>query len=263
MSQTLPGTDLATLAKLAGKLADAAGLVAMRYFRAPVTIETKADTSPVTVADRETEATMRAMIETECPDHGIFGEEYGQDRTDAEFVWVLDPIDGTKSFVIGKPLFGTLIALAYNGKPVLGVIDCPAIGERWIGIDGMSTTLNGKAVSTRFCGMLSDAWLAATQPDMFTPPDKIKFDQLHDAVQHTVWGGDCHSYGLLAAGTLDLIVEATMKPYDFMALVPVVKGAGGAITDWDGEALGFESDGRVLAAGDPRLHEMVRKRLAG
>jgi len=264
MSQALTASDLTALAGLADRMADAAALVAMRYFHAPsVEIETKADTSPVTVADREAEAAMRTMLRTECPEHGIFGEEHGQDRTDAEFVWVLDPIDGTKSFVIGKPLFGTLIALTQNGKPVLGVIDCPALGERWIGIDGLSTTLNKKAVSTRFCSMMSDVWLASTSPDMFADEDKPKFEKLRAGVQHTVWGGDCHSYGLMAAGTLDMVIEADMKPYDYMALVPVVNGAGGKITDWDGKPLDFESDGRILAAGDARLHEVAQKLLAG
>ncbi len=259
MTQLLTASDLKELAGLAGRMADAASLVTQRYFRAPVTIEAKTDTSPVTVADREAEAAMREILRIECPDHGVYGEEHGQERTDSEFVWVLDPIDGTKSFVIGKPLFGTLIALAHNGRPVLGVIDCPILGERWIGLDGLSTTLNKKAVSTRFCGRLADAWLASTAPDLFEAPDQTRFDRLRGEVRHTVWGGDCHSYGLLAAGTLDLVVEATMKPYDYMALVPVISGAGGKITDWEGNALGFESDGRVLAAGDPRLHEMVAK----
>ncbi len=262
MSQTLSGSDLVEIARLAGRMADAASLVTQRYFRAPVTIEAKSDSSPVTVADREAEAAMREILRTECPDHGIYGEEHGMERPDSEFVWVLDPIDGTKSFVIGKPLFGTLIALAHNGRPVLGMIDCPILGERWVGMDGLSTALNNKAVSTRFCSRLADAWLAATAPDMFEAPDQEKFDKLRDGVQHTVWGGDCHSYGLLASGTLDLVVEATMKPYDFMALVPVVNGAGGKITDWEGNPLGFESDGRVLAAGDTRLHETALKILS-
>ena len=263
MSQPLTGSDLAELAVLAGRMADAASLVTQRYFRAPVTIEAKSDSSPVTEADREAESAMREILRIECPEHGIYGEEHGQTGTDGEFVWVLDPIDGTKSFVIGKPLFGTLIALAHNGKPVLGVIDCPILGERWVGLDGLSTTLNKKAVSTRFCGRLADAWLASTAPDMFEVKDQENFDKLRGDVRHTVWGGDCHSYGLLAAGTLDLVVEATMKPYDFMALVPIVNGAGGKITDWEGNPLGFGSDGRVLAAGDPRLHETVLKILGG
>jgi len=258
-----PPQDLAALAELAGRLADAAGAVAMRYFRGRLAVDAKRDASPVTVADREAETAMRAILEAERPDDGIFGEEHGRARTDAETVWVLDPIDGTKSFVIGKPLFGTLIAAVRRGRPVVGVIDCPALAERWVGVAGRPTTRNGEPVRTRAGAELADAWLATTTPDMFAGADAEAFGRLRGAVRHTVYGGDCHSYGLLASGSLDLVAEANMQPYDYMALVPVIEGAGGVVTDWRGAPLTLESDGRVLAAGGAAPHAAAQRILAG
>lgn len=251
------------LLALAGRLADAAGAVAMRYFRGALAIDAKADASPVTIADREAELAMRAIIEAECPDHGIFGEEHGRARLEAEFVWVLDPIDGTKSFVIGKPLFGNLIALLHAGRPLIGIINCPALGERWVGMAGRPTTLNGQPVKTRAGTAPAAAWLATTTPEMFAGADADAFARLRRDVRHAVYGGDCHSYGLLASGTLDLVAEANMQPYDYMALVPVIEGAGGVVTDWRGVPLTLSSDGRVLAAGDAALHAAARRLLAG
>ncbi|WP_316976176.1 histidinol-phosphatase [Shumkonia mesophila] len=251
------------LLALAGRLADAAGAVAMRYFRGALAIDAKADASPVTVADREAEMAMRAILEAECPDHGIFGEEHGRARLDAEYVWVLDPIDGTKSFVIGKPLFGNLIALLHLGRPLVGIINCPALNERWVGMTGRPSTLNGKPIKARAGVAPAAAWLATTTPEMFTGADAEAFARLRKGVRHAVYGGDCHSYGLLASGSLDLVAEANMQPYDYMALVPVIEGAGGVVTDWRGAPLSLESDGRVLAAGDAALHAAAGRLLAG
>jgi histidinol phosphatase-like enzyme (inositol monophosphatase family) len=251
------------LVGLAGRLADAAGEVALRYFRGRLAVDAKADASPVTVADREAETAMRAILEAEAPGHGILGEEHGRARLDAEYVWVLDPIDGTKSFVIGKPLFGNLIAVLHEGRPVVGIINCPALGERWVGVRGRPTTLNGRPVATRACPEPAAAWLATTTPEMFEGADDAAFARLRRGVRHAVYGGDCHSYGLLASGTLDLVAEANMQPYDYMALVPVIEGAGGVVTDWSGAPLGLESDGRVLAAGTAALHAAARRLLAG
>ncbi|MBL6929399.1 MAG: histidinol-phosphatase [Rhodospirillales bacterium] len=253
----------ANLINMAGQLADAAAGITMSYFGASIEAEKKADASPVTIADRQAEAAMREIIEAEFPDHGIFGEEYGQARTDAQYVWVLDPIDGTKSFVIGKPLFGTLIALLKDGKPIVGIIDCAALSHRWLGVEGQPTTRNGKPVRTRACGNLDEAWMASTSPGMFLGGDATAFAALKAAVRQTVWGGDCHSYGLLASGNLDLVAEAGMSPYDHLALVPVIEGAGGKITDWNGAALGLSSDGTVLAAGDAAMHKAAEILLTG
>ena len=247
---------------LAEKLADAAGPIVMESFRRGIATETKADMSPVTAADREAEAAMRALIGAAYPDHGILGEEMGTVNAEAEFVWVLDPIDGTQSYVTGKPLFGTLIALARDGATVLGVMDNPALGERWVGCEGRPTTFNGEKVSVRPCAGLEKAWLYATSPHMFEG-DFDAFERLRKRVRRALYGAECIAYGLLASGHVDLVCEATMKPYDFAALVPVVTGAGGVISDWGGRALTLGSDGRVLAAGDGRAHAQALAVLNG
>jgi histidinol-phosphatase len=248
---------------LAVRLADAVRPVVMRYFRHGVAFDVKSDASPVTIADREAEATMRRMIEEAFPDHGILGEEHGAVRLDARHVWVLDPIDGTKSFVTGKPLFGTLIALLEDGRPILGIIDMPALGERWVGVDGRPTTFNGTNVRTRSCDGLDRAFLYATSPQMFLDANWDAFERLRQRCYTSVYGADLYAYGLLSAGTVDIVCEASLQPYDYCAVVPVIQGAGGVITDWQGAPLGLHSDGRVVAAGDQRTHDAARSALAG
>jgi len=248
---------------MAERLAEAVRPIVNGYFRSGVTVDDKADTTPVTAADREAEATMRRMIADTCPDHGILGEEYGADRVNATHVWVLDPIDGTKSFVTGKPLFGTLIALVREGTPIVGVIDMPALGERWVGVDGRPTTFNSGPARVRPCPDLGRAWLYASSPHMFPGADAEAFERLRLKCRAAIYGADCYAYGLLASGTVDVVCESTTKPHDYCALVPVVTGAGGVISDWGGRPLGLESDGRVLAAGDERMHVAAQQVLAG
>lgn len=247
---------------LAGRLADAAGAAIRPFFRKPFAMEAKADLSPVTEADRAAEAAMRAILAGERPDDGVIGEEYGADRPDAERVWVLDPIDGTRSFVAGRPIFGTLIALLDRGKPVLGMIDQPISGERWQGAVGRASTLNTAPIRTRACARIDQAHLATTGPGYFTPESWTAFERVRAAARDTLWGGDCYNYGLLAAGHLDLVIEDGLKLYDFAALVPIVEGAGGAMRDWNGKALDMHSDGRVIAAGDARLIDPIVAALA-
>lgn len=247
---------------LAGRLADAAGAAIRPFFRRRFAMEAKADLSPVTEADRAAEAAMRAILAQERPDDGVIGEEYGPDRPDAERVWVLDPIDGTRSFVAGRPIFGTLVALLDRGQPMLGLIDQPISGERWVGARGAATTLNGAPITTRPCPSLADAHLATTGPGYFTPESWSAFERARQAARDTLWGGDCYNYGLLAAGHLDLVIEDGLKLYDFAALVPIVEGAGGIMRDWNGRPLDMSSDGRVIAAGDPRLVDIVVGMLA-
>jgi inositol-phosphate phosphatase/L-galactose 1-phosphate phosphatase/histidinol-phosphatase len=256
-------SDLEALAGLAERLADAVRPIVMGYFRSNVAFDVKADASPVTAADREAEAAMRRLIEQAFPKHGILGEEYGGERLDAAHVWVLDPIDGTKSFVTGKPLFGTLIALLLDGQPVVGVIDMPALNERWVGIDGRPTTFNRRPVRVRACPELPHAWLYATSPQMFVNADADAFSRLRTRCYAALWGADLYAYGLLASGTVDIVCEASTQPYDYCALVSVVTGAGGIISDWQGRPLGLNSDGRVLAAGDERAHRAAREALVG
>ena len=256
------GSVPAELVALAHRLADAARPIVARHFRTPVVIDDKSDRSPVTIADRDAETAMRQLLTRSVPDHGVFGEEHGAERTDAEYVWVLDPIDGTKAFITGLPIFGTLIALLHRGKPVLGVIDQPILGERWLGVTGQASTFNGRPIRVRACEALDRAYMYSTAPLMFSGEGEDRHAALAGQVKLFRWGGDCYAYGLLAAGHVDLVVESSLKLYDFAALVPVIKGAGGLITDWRGRELDMSSDGSVLAAGDPAIHRAASRILA-
>jgi inositol-phosphate phosphatase/L-galactose 1-phosphate phosphatase/histidinol-phosphatase len=251
------------LLAVANRLADAAGAVLRRHFRTPFAIDDKADASPVTIADRDAEAAMRAIIAESCPGHGVLGEEHGADRLEAEWLWVLDPIDGTRAFITGKPSFGTLVALLHRGRPVLGIIDQPITNERWVGAAGRETVLNGKPIAVRRCPDLAHAYLYTTAPELFVGADEAPWRRIHDAVKHPRYGADCYAYGLVALGCVDLVVETTLKPYDYCALIPVIEGAGGIVTDWHGAPLGLGSDGRVIAAGDARVHAQAMALLRG
>ena len=259
----MAGSVPAELVALAERLADAARPIANRYFRTAVTVDDKTDASPVTIADREAETAMRALLTEHVPQHGVFGEEHGAVRTDADYVWVLDPIDGTKAFITGLPIFGTLIALLHRGVPVLGVIDQPILKERWLGVAGRQSTFNGQPIRVRACPSLERAYMYSTAPIMFSGDISRRHESLTHAVKLFRWGGDCYAYGLLASGHVDLVVENDLKLYDFAALVPVIAGAGGLITDWHGKPLDMHSDGSVLAAGDAALHRAALDVLAG
>ena len=248
---------------LAELLAEAAGQVIRPWFRRPFLVETKADFSPVTAADKEAEAAIRRLLGQYRPDDGVIGEEYGDDRPDAERVWVLDPIDGTRAFVAGRPLFGTLIALMEQGQPVLGLIDQCIIGDRWLAGLGQHTTLNGARVHVRHGIDLGAARIGTTSPQAFNAADFACFERVRVAAHDTLYGGDCHNYGLVAAGHLDAVVESGLKLHDWAALVPIVTGAGGVMTDWQGQPLTRTSGGAVIAAGDPALAAAIVAALAG
>jgi inositol-phosphate phosphatase / L-galactose 1-phosphate phosphatase / histidinol-phosphatase len=251
---------------LAVRLADAAGAAIRPYFRNESCAEQQGDATPVTLADRAAEETMRRLIEAEAGRDGIIGEEFGTAEGSSGRTWVLDPIDGTAGFLAGRPLFGTLIALVVEGWPVLGVIDQPILGERWIGVSGRPTTLNGSPARTRACPSLAEATLATTGPHYFDDHDGEHFMTLAARTAHRrmVMGGDCYNYAMLASGHLDLVCEAGLKLHDWAALVPVVEGAGGTMCDWQGEPLHAGSDGHVLALGDPaRLEEVVEALACG
>lgn len=247
---------------IANRLADEAGEIVRQYFRQPFDVETKGDDSPVTIADRSVEKRMREILEAERPDDGIYGEEFGVKEGRSGYTWVLDPIDGTKSFVIGRPTFGTLIALCKDGAPVLGVIDQAILGERWIG-DGSRTTFNGEVVSCAPCGDLDAARIGSTTPAMFDSSSNTHGHVYKNFNEGRLfWGGDCYQYGLMANGFVDVILEAGMQPYDYLALVPVVEGAGGCISDFRGQALSIASGkSTVVACGDPSLFEDVKAKL--
>jgi len=239
--------------------ADAAGEVIRPFFRRSVPADLKADQSPVTVADRNAEQAMRALLNALCPECGILGEEYGLDRAAARLRWVLDPIDGTRAFITGRPTFGTLIALLDGDTPVIGVIDQPVTGERWIGVAGRPTVFAGPLggrIGTRACTGLARAELSCTSPEMLGG-DTPRWRQLAARVKRTYWGGDCYAYGLLALGQIDVIAECDLKPWDWAALLPVVQGAGGQVTDWQGNPPRPDGDGRIVAVGDPALLAQV------
>jgi len=244
-------------------MADIAGKTARKYFRTVVPHENKQDGSPVTIADKAIEAELRRMIRLNYPLDGILGEEEEAVALDSDCIWVVDPIDGTKSFMTGMPTFGTLIARLENGAPQLGVIDIPAMNERWIGMRGVPTTMNGSACHTSNCRHLADAALYATSPDFFEPEEAVLFETVSRKAAMRRFGGDCYSYALLASGHVDAVVEASLKPFDFLALVPVIEGAGGVVTDWEGKALGIDSSERVVASATPELHAEILQHLKG
>ena len=249
--------------RLAERLADAAGAAIRPFFRAAYQSETKADSSPVTEADRAAEAAIRAVLEKERPRDGIIGEEYGATRGDAGRRWVIDPIDGTRSFMTGRPIFGTLIALIEEEAPIIGIIDQPILRERWVGARGRPTLFNGEVARTRNCGVLASAHLGTTSPYLFDSATRPGFERLAAAAGNLVLGGDCYSYGLVALGQLDLVVEAGLKLHDFAALVPVVEGAGGIVCDWSGNPVGAQSDGKLVTAGDKALIDQTLALLNG
>lgn len=242
-------------------LADEARKIVNSYYRKQFAIESKADNTPVTEVDQAVEKVLSKLIENNFPEHGIIGEEFGTVRGNAEYKWVIDPIDGTKSFITGRPLFGTLIALVQGEKPVIGVIDQPVLGERWLGANG-ETKFNNVKISTRECRNVSDAYFATTSPFLFNDGDLRKVENITKTVKCTVYGGDCYSYGQLAMGRLDLVIESGLKQYDFCALAPVIENAGGKITDWGGNEITLSSNGKVLACGNAALHEQVRDLLS-
>ena len=243
----------------AGEASAAAAAAAVRpWFRAPLAVEQKSDLSPVTRADRAAELAMRAVLAERFPDHGLLGEEFGHERPAARFCWVLDPIDGTRAFITGRPLFGTLVALLDAGRPILGLIDQPITGERWLGFAGRPTRFSGPLggrAGCRPCAGLETAELSCTLPEMFGPAEAARFARLKSACRRITWGGDCYAYGLLALGQIDVIAEASLQLWDWAALVPIVEGAGGRLTDWQGRALAADASGEVLAVGDPALLE--------
>ncbi len=254
-------TRFEELRAFAHLLADNARAVVKKYFRQPFTIDAKGDETPVTIADREIEHELRKTIGERYPGHGILGEEFGIENEDSAYTWVLDPIDGTRSFITGMPTFGTLIALLENGEPLLGVIDIPAQDERWQGGRGMRAEFNGESCNTSQCGDLKGCRLVATSPGMFSADELSRFKMLLDNTAFYRYGGDCYNYALLASGHIDLVVEADLKPYDFYALLPVIESAGGCVSDWQGNALTMQSSGQVVASATPKLHRQVIKLL--
>jgi len=235
------------------ELAEAARVIALRYFRQTFTIDDKDDKTPVTQADREIEQALRVLIAKKFPSHGILGEEFGSEKLDAEFVWVIDPIDGTKAFATGCPVFGHLIGLAHNGKPMVGVIDQPFSKERWFGIAGQFSRHNGKPTKVAPPRKLAAARMFTTTPEMFDGDYEERFKTLRKTVKWARFGADCYAYGLLALGWADLVVEQMLKPYDVFAPIAVVSGAGGYSCDFQGKEIGFQNSGAIVASSSMAL----------
>ena len=255
--------------EFAHSLADISGSTILPYFRRPLAVSNKAGPAafdPVTAADRAAERAIRKAVLARFPDHGVVGEEYGTIVGAGRHRWVIDPIDGTRAFITGSPLWGTLIGLMDGPRPILGLMDQPFTGERFWS-DGRRAHWRGpntkaRSIKTRPCARLADAVLASTHPDMFAPSEEAaRFNAVKSRVRMTRYGGDCYGYCLLAAGFVDVIVEAGLKPYDIVALVPIIQAAGGVVTTWDGGPP--TGGGRIIAAGDSRVHQEALAILRG
>jgi len=248
------------------RLGDVAAAAILPHFRTRLDVDNKEARGfdPVTVADRAAEEAIRALIAAEYPDHGILGEEFAPVGLDAEHVWVVDPIDGTRAFISGLPVWGTLIGLKRDGRPLAGMMVQPFTGERFSGgPDGALYRGPGgpRTLSTRPCASLADATLFTTTPHIFTPEEKAAYDRVERAARLARYGCDCYAYCMVAAGHVDVVVEAGLKAFDIVALIPVIEAAGGVVTTWDG---GDPSEGgRILAAGDRRVHAEAMRLLAG
>ncbi len=246
----------------ASRIADDSRRIIQDAFRRGRQFDNKQDGSPVTEIDKQVERGLRQAIANTYPDHGILGEEYAPEHLEADYVWVIDPIDGTKDFITGIPTFGTLIALAYRGAPILGIIDLPMTQERFAGADGVPTTLNGTPVTVRKGVRLPDVLLSTSSPDYYKGGDREALDRLRPNVHWCVYGGGCCAYGRIAAGSIDVGLDTGFDPADYCAHVPIIRNAGGVMTDWEGNPLTIRSGKRILAAGDAKIHEAVLEILA-
>lgn len=247
-------SELATYATFAVDIADVARAMLAEASTSKRGVEVKPDRSFVTDLDRAIEQKLRGLIAARYPEHGIIGEEEGREREGAAWQWILDPIDGTAPFIAGVPVFGTLVALARDGVPVLGIMDLAASGNRWIGLEGEPTTLNGQDVRVRSVSGLDAAIMACMNPDFFTPEERKPLDALTRNTAWRIYGTSSLGYGLLASGRLDLAFDTRLQVYDYACYRPIIEGAGGIVTDWQGKPLTIESGRQVLAAGSRDLH---------
>ncbi len=254
--------NLEQFTEFANHLADIASEISRHYFRKENGEFAKEDDSPVTLADREIEAALRDEIIKHYPTHGIIGEEFGSLNKNAEFCWIIDPIDGTSSFIVGRPIFGNLIALRINNSLELGIMNQPITNERWLGINGFGSFLNGKKIQTRSCKSLSEAVLCTSSPFFFKEKNQLLFTEFckQTKYQHlggAIYGGDCYSYACLASGFIDIIIEPELKIFDFAAHIPIIENAGGIVSDWLGNKPKLESGAKILACGDKNLHKQA------
>lgn len=255
---TITDVQLTEWSQFACELVEAARSITTRHFRTSVPQEVKTDATPVTLADQETETVLREMIREYYPGHGILGEESGSENRESEFCWVIDPIDGTRPFLAGIPTYVTLVALCHRNAPLIGVIDQPVLKERWLGVKGKETVWTGDYTpatqKTDIPQALSKCLIGTSDPTLFNAETVDKYRALRNACAHQICGGDGYLYGRLASGALHVVCEYGLKAHDFAALVPVIEGASGIITDWSGKALTLDSKGDVVAAANKELH---------
>jgi len=245
------------------EMAEEARVIALKYFRSNLVVSEKNDKSPVTLADKEIEATLRDMIRKRYPAHGIIGEEYGKENETAEFVWVIDPIDGTRAFATGKPLFGTIIGLAHNGRPMVGLIDQAFTKERWLGVSDSFCRYNNQLTKVAPPRPLEAARFYTGNPELFHGDIFENFETLRKSTKWAFYECDCYAYGLLAIGSVDLVIEQCLGLHDIIGLVPIITGAGGYVSDWDGKEIGLGSGDKIVAASCKPLAESALRILNG
>lgn len=259
----LSASDLRDRLHQAVEISEVASLIAIGYFNGAIEVDIKADASPVTIADQQTEQSIRRALQKAFPDDGILGEEYGTDGLNKENVWVIDPIDGTRSFIAGVPLFGMLLALIHNGVPQLGICRLPALGQIYMAARGLGATRNGAPIKTSACQTLEEAMLFVNEGEKLYADEPVVFDRLMKAGRLRRLSYDCQPHALVAAGQVDAVVDYDLKPYDFLAMIPIIEEAGGVITGWNGEPLDFHSAGPVVSAATPELHARLLTLLNG
>tara|TARA_Y100001970_G_scaffold285632_1_gene405912 strand:- start:832 stop:1608 length:777 start_codon:yes stop_codon:yes gene_type:complete len=238
-------------------LADESEKIIKKYFRTSLDVDSKEDQSPVTIADKEVELKIREIIKNHYPEHGILGEEFDQTNIESEYIWVIDPIDGTRSFIAGHKDFGTLIALVYNNKPIVGIINCPMHNERWVGIINKETTMNNKVVKTSKTNVINESYFCTSGLYLEDDHFKKSCDKIINKSKYYRLGGDCYMYGMIASGLIEIVLEDTLKTHDYMALIPVIEGAGGVVTDKYGSPVTINSDGSIVASANKSLHNQI------
>lgn len=257
----MPASDIREFITFARGLVDLSGEIIREAARHNTAFISKSDNSPVTEIDRRVEIELRRRIEETYPSHGILGEEFGSKGSGDEYVWVVDPIDGTKAFVTGIPVFGTLVSLTRDGVPILGVIDQPMTRDRWIGGVGYPTTLNDVRVRTSSQTSISEAVMSTSNIEFYDETSLPAFKALRSAVRWCVYGGSCYAYGRLASGAIDIAVDSGINPHDYLAHVAVIENAGGVMTDWEGQSLTLRSKGQCVAAASASLHRVALSKI--
>jgi len=250
-------SNLEEFLSFSNHLADESAKIIKQYFRKSLSIDNKEDNSPVTIADKNTELRIRELIKNNYPSHGILGEEFESINVDSEYLWVIDPIDGTRSFIAGHKDFGTLIALLQKKKPIIGIINCPMHDERWVGVRGRKTLMNAEEVKTSNITSLDKSYICTS--GLYFDNDHFRkgFDKIIKHTRYHRFGGDCYMYGMVASGLIEIVVEDTLKVHDFMALIPVIEGAGGKVSDKYGRTININSEGSIIASANADLHNQV------